>query len=170
MPALAVLGLAGLLVVGAAVLGVTTGRPRASAAAVHGTSLCESPGTITQLVVRRTDAFPEDHFVFSFGSTVVVHRAAGARAVARALCALPAMPGKAIICPADFGIVYHLSFADAREQFRAVRLEATGCQTVRGIDQRRWIARSPHFWHVLGTAMHLDDASLATFRGSGPGS
>jgi hypothetical protein len=143
----------------------------ASASARHAgprTRLCESTGLVTRLVVRRTDAFPQNHFRFSFPSAVSVDDATSARKVARALCSLPPVPDTMISCPADFGISYHLQFFRGRARFRVATLDATGCQMVRGLAQGRWIARTPDFWHVLGTAMRVQRPSAATFRGSGP--
>lgn len=145
-----------------------TARPGQHRTAAPPTPLCASAGTVTRLVVHRTDAFPQNHFRFSFPASVVVTEVAAVRSVARALCALPAMPDQAMSCPAGFGITYHLQFSRAQQQFRPVNLEATGCQMVRGLAQQRWIARSPNFWRILGTAMRLENPSWATFRGTGP--
>lgn len=132
------------------------------------TPLCASAGTVNRLVVRRTDALPQNHFRFSFPSSVVVGEPAAVQRVARALCALPAMPRQAMSCPADFGISYQLQFSRPHEHLRAVTLDATGCQTVHGLAQLRWVARTPGFWHILGTVMGLKRPTWATFRGTGP--
>ncbi len=132
------------------------------------TTLCDSSGTVTRLLVRRTDGIPQNHVRFSFPSSVVVDETAAVRKVARALCALPAAPRGSMSCPADFGITYHLHFSRSHDHFRAVALGATGCQFVSGLESPRWLARSPRFWRVLGTAMHLKTPSWTTFRGTGP--
>ncbi|MGH8987581.1 MAG: hypothetical protein ACRDXC_03145 [Acidimicrobiales bacterium] len=138
-------------------------------AVVRPTPLCTSARSVTYLTVRRTRAFPQDHFRFSFPAEVVVGTPGAARRVARELCALPEMPTGALHCPADFGITYHLRFSRGHESYRVVNVDATGCQTVRGLAKARWVARSPKFWRVLGVAMHLEHPSWAAFRGSGPG-
>ncbi len=149
-------------------------RPAVAAASQIGgkaesqTSLCASSGTMTRLVVRRTDEFPQNHVRFSFPSSVVVDAQAAVRKVSRALCALPAAPRGAISCPADFGITYHLHFSRAHEHYRVVVVGATGCQSVAGLEPPRSLARSPRFWRVLGTGMRLKTPSWTTFRGTGP--
>lgn len=172
---------AGLILAAVSAVGVASASVFCGPTAVAGASrsaqhagkqarLCASAGTVTRLVVRRTDAFPQNHFQFSFPTSVVVDDTAAVRRVARALCALPPVPDTTISCPADFGISYHLAFSRAGVRFRVVTLDATGCQTVSGLGRRRWIARSPMFWSVLGTAMKLEHPSSTTFRGSGPNS
>lgn len=135
---------------------------------VQHTSLCASTATLIRLIVHRTEAFPQNHFHFTFPTSVVVREVAAVRRVAGALCALPAMPDEAMQCPANFGITYHLEFSSAQRNFPVVTLDATGCQSVQGLVRPRWIARSPRFWRALGTAMHLEHPSWATFRGTGP--
>jgi hypothetical protein len=131
---------------------------------VH-TPLCDSAGSVTLLVVRRTVAFPQNHFRFSFPYSVRVRRASAARKVARALCALPVLPRGAFSCPADFGILYHLQLARDRQRFRVVTIEATGCEAVQGLATARWVARSPKFWRTLGVAMGIRQPAWETFRG-----
>lgn len=78
------------------------------------------------------------------------------------------MPSGVLFCPADFGIVYHLVFFSGARRLPPVSIDATGCETVRGLGVTRWVARSPGFWRTLGTALHLATPGYATFRGHGP--
>ena len=82
--------------------------------------------------------------------------------------ALPDLPLGSLNCPADFGIVYHLVFSASERALPPIELDASGCQSVRGLGPARWVARSPEFWPTLGSAMGLSSPSYATFRGSGP--
>jgi hypothetical protein len=143
---------------------------RSAGAVTRATALCDSSGSLTHLVVRRVDAFPQNHIRFSFPATVVVRETAAVRRVARALCALPAMPNQGLHCPMDLGITSHLEFSSPTQHFRVVTVDATGCQSVTGLAPQRWIARSPGFWRTLGSAMHLKTPSWETFRGGRPGS
>jgi hypothetical protein len=105
---------------------------------------------------------------FSFPANVAVANAMLVRNVARALCALPKMPSGSIHCPADFGITYHLAFFAGDREFPKVLVDSTGCASVKGIGEIRWVEQSPSFWHTLGVAMGLSTPDYATFRGSGP--
>ena len=142
-----------------------SGRSRPSAAE---SALCGSVPTLDRLVVHRSDAFPQNHMRFSFPAKVTVSDATKARAAARALCALPDLPLGSLNCPADFGIVYHLVFSAGERALPPVELDASGCQSVRGLGPAWWVARSPEFWPTLGRAMGLSSPSYAAFRGSGP--
>jgi predicted small secreted protein len=130
--------------------------------------LCNSVPRLDRLVVARSDGFPQNHIRFSFPATITVTDAARVRKAAQALCELPKMPSGTFSCPADFAIVYHLAFSAAGERFPAVSVDATGCETVRGLTTTRWVARTPGFWRTLGEAMGLGEPSYATFRGIGP--
>jgi hypothetical protein len=132
------------------------------------TSLRQSIDRLTGLTVQRTDAIPQNHMSFSFPAQVTITDPAQVQAVARALCALPKMPSGAFYGPADFGITYHLVFAAGQQRFRAISVDATGMQQVRGLGPTRWVARSPGFWQTLGVAMGLEHPNAATFSGSLP--
>ncbi|MHB8456327.1 MAG: hypothetical protein ACYDBS_01345 [Acidimicrobiales bacterium] len=138
--------------------------PKPSSAA----QLCQSTQNVDRLVVQRSDAFPQNHMHFSFPSELTVSKASAVRNAARALCALPRMPSGAIACPADFGISYRLAFYVGNKALPVVGVDAAGCQEVRGAGAVRWVARSPGFWHTLGTAMGLPRPGYSTFRGTGP--
>ena len=141
----------------------TSQGPLASASA-----LCQYVATLDRLTVSRSDAFPQNHMHFSFPASVAVANAMLVRNVARALCALPKMPSSSINCPADFGITYHLAFFAGDREFPKVLVESTGCASVKGIGEVRWVEQSPSFWHTLGVAMGISRPDYATFRGSGP--
>jgi hypothetical protein len=72
--------------------------------------------------------------------------------VAEAACALPPMPSGAVACPADFGLIYRLTFSADSTELPPVTVEASGCNVVRGLGQARTTARSPGFWRVLRKA------------------
>ncbi len=131
-------------------------------------ALCGSVPILDRLDVHRSDAFPQNQMRFSFRAEVTVTDATKVRAAAQALCSLPKMPSGTFSCPADFGIVYHLVFYAGERALSPVEVDATGCQTVRGLGHVRWVARSPEFWPTLGTAMGLSSPSYSTFRGRGP--
>jgi hypothetical protein len=131
-------------------------------------SLCESTSTLVELVVRRIDAFPENHFVFSFPPIVSISDPVSVQKAARALCALPTMPSGIFACPADFGISYQLSFSTRRYTFPSVSAEPTGCEIVKGLGPERWTAQTPAFWRTLGEAMRLTKPDRRTFAGSMP--
>jgi hypothetical protein len=130
-------------------------------------SLCQMVPKLDRLVVRRVDELAQNHFTFSFPAEVTVTATRRVQVAARALCALPKMP-TGVICPADFGIVYHLSFFAGRRSFPDVTVRPAGCQQVGGLGVTRWVARSPQFWRAIGLAIGLAHPSSQTFRGSGP--
>jgi hypothetical protein len=121
---------------------------------------------LDRLVVSRRDAFPQNHVDFGFPAKVIVSDPTEVRAVARALLALPAMPTTALNAPIDLGITYRLVFSTPGGRLRAISVAATGTQAVRGLGATRWVARSPGFWHTLGSAMGLARPDYATFRGT----
>lgn len=136
------------------------------ASASRSSTLCRAVAHLDRLVVRRTDELPQDHFHFAFAAVVVVSHVAEVRQAASAVCGLPKMPHGVFHCPADFGIDYHLTFAANGRIFPTVTLDATGCEQVNGLGPTRWIARTPGFWHTLGTAMGMARPTENTFRGS----
>ena len=129
---------------------------------------CESVGSLDRLVVRRTDAFPQNGVRFSFPAVVTVSSVTSVRAVASALCKLPRMPRGTFACPADFGISYDLTFSGRDRSFPAATVDATGCQVVRGLPHALSAATSLGFWRILGQAMGLATPGQQSFRGSLP--
>jgi len=168
------LALVGFSPVAARAAGRSSPEPRASVRpGLVPPGLCESVAQLGHLVVRRFDAYPQNHIHFSFPVVVTVTEPAAVRAAAKAVCALPPMPDKALHCPADLGITYRLSFTSELppsqevETLEMVVVSATGCEGLTGLGRTRWAATSPHFWPDLGRAMALKHPSWAIFRGSG---
>ena len=131
-------------------------------------ALCSAPATVTRLVVSRVSALPQNHLHFAFPAGITVSSPAQARAVAEAVCGLPAAPRGPMSCPADWGLSYRLSFAAGTRSFPVVMAAAGGCGTVTGAGPARWTVRSPGFWTALARAMGISTG--AALRGTGPAS
>lgn len=140
--------------------------PSASRTRPATTALCADPGAVSRLVVTRVPAIRSvgaRHFVFP--RQVTVTDAATARAVARALCALPTMPPGVVSCPAQLlGTTYRLRFSADGRKLPAITVQATGCQTVTGLGPVRRVI-SGHFWTVLGSALALRSPAQSSFVG-----
>ena len=147
----AVLGVTGCGTVSGQTLTGHAGRP-ASTPAAAGAGLCAAASQVDSLTVIRNVAFPASNLRFRFPAQVTTDRPQQARAVARALCTLPRMPGGDMSCPADLGVSYRLVFSAAGRQFAAVTIRAGGCQQVSGAGPVRWLVRTPGFWTVLERA------------------
>lgn len=133
-------------------------------------SLCQAVPSLTRLVVVRSNAFPQNHVLFSFPARVVVTNSAAVRKVAYALCDLPRFPPGTYSCPADFGIDYQLQFVAGETVYRSVILDATGCGPVNGLPgPQRWTATRPGFWPAFGADIGLSHSGHSTFRGTMPG-
>jgi hypothetical protein len=141
------------------------GYAAAGTAAGASTAVCANAARVDRLTVDRLNLLHQDfHFVIPAHLTVTdAHQA---QTVARALCALPPAGHRVYFCPADWGIRYQLRFAVRQHWLRPVTLDATGCTMASGLGPVRWISGS--FWHKLGIAAGLRNASFATFTG-GPG-
>ena len=106
---------------------------------------------------------------FPFPTRVIVINVAAARAVAAAVCALPAMPNGVMSCPVQLlGTSYQLAFTAAGRALPLVTAEATGCQQVTGAGPVRRAAGSPGFWGAVGRAMDLVAPGPPVFQGQGP--
>jgi hypothetical protein len=133
----------------------TSGSPAATATPGAGSAavaLCQQAASITGLRIVRVPAghVPQEQAVFP--NLVAVASPAHAREVARALCALPAMPRGIYSCPALFpGTTYELTFTADGRRFAPVTIDATGCETVTGVGPVRR-ALDPGFWRVLSVA------------------
>ncbi len=138
-----------------------------SSGARGGAALCPDRAAVTRLVVSRVNALPQNHLHFAFPAAITVASPARARAVAAAVCGLPAMPRVVMNCPADLGVSYRLSFAAGSTTFPVVTASAGGCSGVAGAGPVRSAGRSPGFWAVLARAMGISGAG--TLRGSSPG-
>jgi hypothetical protein len=140
----------------------------ASAGTAGGVSsgLCGSTSRVDRLVVHRADLLPQNHPYFTFPAKITVTDPGQARRVAQAACALPPMPSGTISCPADMGIVYHLTFVTDGRELPPVQADAGGCGTVHGLGQIRWTTTSPGFWPALAAAMGIRQPSDSTFSGT----
>jgi hypothetical protein len=145
------------------------GGAPASTAAGHA-ALCAGAGRVTRLVVVRSHLVNRFQIMhFPFPREVRVTDAARARAVAAALCALPAMPGGVVNCPnMMLGTSYRLTFTLAGKPLPVVTVNGTGCQTVTGAGPVRRVSTTPGFWRVLGNAIGLFGAGPPVFSGHGP--
>lgn len=92
---------------------------------------------------------------------ITVRDRAKARALARAVCGLPALPHGVLSCPINVGGGYQLVFTASGRTLRPVTVGATGCESVAGAGTARagsvptrWVARTPGFWtafaHLTG--------------------
>jgi hypothetical protein len=142
--------------------GIIPGGPRTSG----GSALCSRPASVTRLVVSRVSALPQNHLHFALPAGITVRSPARARAVAAAVCGLPAMPRVVRSCPADLGVSYRLSFAAGSTGFPVVTATAGGCESVAGAGPARSADRSPGFWAVLAHA--LGTSSGTALRGTSP--
>ena len=107
--------------------GTGTGAGSAMAA------LCQDTATVTSLQIVRLPGLRVPQAQTAFPNGFAAIGPAGARAVARALCALPVMPRGIMSCPALFpGTSYQLRFTAAGRSLPPVTVEATGCDTVTG--------------------------------------
>jgi hypothetical protein len=135
--------------------------PHAAPAAV-----CGRVSELQRLDVQRRHTFPGNRIRFSFPAHVVVTSPQPVQATAKSLCMLKPFPAGAISCPADWGIVYHLTFQDRVDTYRVV-LTATGCPRSTGdVGTPRWV--TPQLWRTLGTAMGLPRPTRQSFAGSAP--
>lgn len=156
--------LLGLAVAAAAVATPLSGSAPASASGGSAAGLCSVAGQVTGLVVTRGHPLNPERFGFPRVSTST--DAAEVRAVARELCALPAMP-RGIFCPADWSPTYTLAFSIAGgAAVRPVVLSVTGCSTVAGLGSARWVDGHTGLWTALGAAIGLSHATASTFAGT----
>jgi len=140
--------------------------PSTTAPASAAAPLCLAAGKVDRLVVSRVSVIPGNHFRFVFPRGVTVTDPARVRAVASALCALPAMPRGPVSCPNDPGVAYRLSFAAGERGFPAVTADPAGCMQITGLGPARRAVAPATFWTVLGQAMGLQHPGESQFRGS----
>jgi hypothetical protein len=144
-----------------------------SGAAIPGTTatqlaLCRHTASVTGLEIVRNDVVRVPVLQLAAPNQITVASPARARAVARALCALPLMPRGIFNCPnLVAGTTYLLRFTAGGRRLPAVTVEATGCEVVTGVGPARRAATSPGFWLVLGTAAHLRPPGRSAFSGGG---
>lgn len=127
--------------------------------------LCRSASGLQTLTVTRKDVLPQNHSKFHFPPVVTVSNQTQVQTVAKALCALPQRHSQTSInCPSDSGISYDMAFSNKRLRFPLVIIGG-GCSFVSGLKKGQWVEQSPGFWHILGTAMGMTGANIATFSG-----
>jgi hypothetical protein len=146
--------------------GAASPSPSPSPSSSPGTgqvALCRDAGTVTSLRIVRAPGprIPQEQAVFP--GQVTVTSPAHAQEVARALCALPAMPHGLMSCPAMFpGSTYQLTFTADGQQLPPVHLDATGCEIVTGAGPVRR-AISPEFWRLLAAVAGVSPPGRAGF-------
>jgi hypothetical protein len=132
--------------------------------------LCAAPGAATQVLIARTglgepvlpsgprqaavraSGTPPSAFLTSGtppSANPVVTGAVQARALARALCALPAVTGGILHCPQQVAASYRLTFTAGGRLLPAVTVRPTGCATVTGAGAVRSAPRSSAFLKLL---------------------
>jgi hypothetical protein len=109
--------------------------------------VCANVSHLDTLVVSLTGVLERSRMPAVLPAGFTLRDPARVQAVAAALCALPAMPGGPVNCPADFGGAYRLVFAAAGQAYPPVLIKATGCRTVSGLGPAR--ATSGAFWVLL---------------------
>ncbi len=119
--------------------------------------LCAAPGSVTQVAITRVtpaaqqlpsgpgaDAAPSP--------TALVKGAPQAQQLAKALCALPAMPAaRPLHCPDLSTGSYRLVFTADGKALPAVTAQPTGCETIVGAGVTRTAASEPTFSRLLAT-------------------
>lgn len=134
-------------------------------------ALCQHTAAITGLEITHGHLMRVPQVQDAVPGQVAVTTLAGARAVARAVCALPLLPRGVFHCPnLTVGTTYQLQFTAGGRRLSAVGIEATGCEVVTGVGPARWAARSPGFWRTLATAAHLSPPGRTAFTGGGTSS
>jgi hypothetical protein len=129
-------------------------------------ALCRDTASVTGLEIVRDQVVRVPVLQIAFPDQVTITSPARARAVVRALCALPLMPRGIFNCPnLVAGTTYLLRFTAGGRRLPPVTIEATGCEVVTGVGPARRAATSPGFWRVLGTAAHLRPPGQSVFSG-----
>ena len=137
-------------------------------AAATQAALCQHTATVTSLELTHGHLMRVPQVQGAYPGPVTVTTPGDARAVARALCALPLLPHAVFHCPnLTVGTTYLLNFTAAGRRLPAVSIEATGCEVVSGVGPARWAAKSPGFWRTLATAANLSPPGRTAFTGGG---
>jgi hypothetical protein len=140
-----------------------SGSPAVAGSGSAQVLLCRDTAAVTGLQIVRIRGIRVPEAQTKSPSQATVISPAQARAVARALCALPTMPRGILNCPALFpGTNYQLRFTAAGRTLPVVTIEATGCETVTGVGPVRRALPSG-FWRVLATAAGLSPPGQAVF-------
>lgn len=153
--------IAGMALVSAAALtgcgavaaaGSGSATPAIPAGSAHA-ALCADPGAASRVQIIRFPSIGQLQTPVSGGAKrvrITVTDPVRARALARAVCALPRMPKGTFHCPISFGGGFRLSFIAAGQRLPVVEVMTSGCETVTGAGPVRWATGTPAFWGVLG--------------------
>lgn len=130
---------------------------------ISGEGTCAYPNRVVKMVVLRVNSFPKNHIHFTFPAKVEVSRPVTVRSVLSAACALPDMPSGNMSCGSgSFTGSYGLNFSTGSKQLPVIRISSI-CEKVTGLGRARWVARTPGFWGLLGSAMGLAHPAMSTF-------
>ena len=116
--------------------------------------VCGQASQVTALAVQHARQGPlarKQQQRFEFPARTITDPAV-ARSVAEAVCGLPPMTSRAVVCPADTFATYVLVFSVGGKKLAPVSADPAGCQDVSGAGQVRTAARSPGFWGTLRKA------------------
>jgi hypothetical protein len=114
----------------------------------------------SSLQVLRTSDFPQNH-VPPFETTVT--DATTMKHLYVTIQALPAYPTN-VMCPADLGVYYQLTFHSPTSSVPQVDIDATGCQGVSfgGTHSapQKSVSWSPQFWQLFAQTLGVSASSL----------
>jgi hypothetical protein len=122
--------------------------------------LCAAPAAVNRVLITRTGMsgpmLPSGPRISAFVTSanpptprLLVQGAGPARALAKAVCGLPAMTGGVLHCP-KLGLPgYRLTFTAGGRILPAVLVQPSGCLTVTGAGPVRTAARSSAFLKLL---------------------
>ncbi len=145
--------LAGALLALAACGGVVAGpgggqQTPAVSSSVQAATVCASTTRLDRLVVSLSAGVESPgHPGAVLPGGITIRDPAKVRAVAAALCSLPAMPKAPMPCPADLGGSYRLTFSAAGQGFPVITARSTGCRSVSGLGPARRATAA--FWALL---------------------
>jgi hypothetical protein len=129
-------------------------------------ALCGAPNLVVGLTVTRTNAFPQNGFVFPFPAHDTSTDAHDVSRLARIACQLPVIPPGVRNCPADFGISYGLTFSTkSGNPVATIDARSTGCTGVSRLGAAR--SSTQEFWNTLALALNVPTATdgCDPFRG-----
>ena len=132
--------------------------------------ICSGDASVNQLRVVRTVLFPVNHLSFTFPAVENIHSVSQVQQLLAIACHLPSIPVGVLNCPADFGIVYALTFSEASIPKLQIKADATGCELTTGIPTVTRVA-TPLFWTALAADLGLSKPVeyCNPFRGDYPG-
>ena len=132
-----------------------SGSPASAAA-----PLCANAAHLDRVVVTLHPGLPQSHLHQVMPRGITISDPARVRAIAAALCGLPAMTHTPVNCPMDTGGGYRLAFSAAGRTFPPVVIEATGCRSVSGLGPVR--VTSGPFWTTLHKELGTSGGGGAT--------